>query len=157
MRLLTLLATAATAAAFHRAAPTGGQRRLRRLHAGVNTSPLTLPCGETTSATFSFSAEACSGLGEQTNDCVRAFRRIKAASEDPDAKRVREESLEYHANVDDDTWVSFECNPNVAPDPMHADVFVKVRSGGLEVTSTCTLVKLIEALTLYTAANVAAA
>lgn len=44
-----------------------------------------------------------------------------------------------------------QCNPNIYPDAVHAQVFVRVKNDVSEVTSQCQLSNLVDALKTYKA------
>jgi len=83
-------------------------------------------------------------IGDDINKLLSSFQAIKKSNADG-TPPTKHEAMSIVKIVNEVT-LTFECNPNIFPDPFKAEVFVRVQGTDVDVSSQCMLPKLIEGI-----------
>ena len=154
MRVFLLLTGLVANSLAFSAVPAFSTNTYHQTHLSVHTMSVPMGMDGNTRVTIPFDAATANGLGDEVNKLLASFKAIKAGSvptEDGIPIARKQEVLEYKASTGENVELVIECNPNIFPDPFKAEVFVKVTSGDLVISSQCMLPKLIEAIKTFKA------
>lgn len=127
------------------------KRALRRLEMAAKGAvekglmPFTIP-GEDSRIELALDRKTFELMAERVNEVLLDYRSMRSAQEKGERHQAQYMSVSANVGGKDGVWLQMECNPNVYPDQFQAQVYVKVRSGNMEVTSEIPLAKLVQSM-----------